>query len=210
MTVTVKKLSGTVVLGSLAQTFDGTSKAATATTIPTGLTVTFTYNGSSTVPTAAGSYTVAGTISSASYSGSATGTLVIADAVSSWRQLYFSTTANTGTAADSADSDGDGLTNAQEYGFGTNPTTATSGSLLGASSSSTDIVLTFIAKQATGTGYTGLTRYYAVEITTNLANAASWVPLSGYSHITGANQTVTFTQPASGPNAFYRLKAWLQ
>ena len=42
--------------------------AATATTTPSGLTVNFTYNGSSTVPTAAGSYTVVGTISDSNYS----------------------------------------------------------------------------------------------------------------------------------------------
>ena len=39
--------------------------------------MTFTYNGSATVPTAAGSYTVVATINDANYQGSATGTLVI-------------------------------------------------------------------------------------------------------------------------------------
>jgi glucose dehydrogenase len=43
--------------------------------------VTFTYNGSSTAPTVAGSYTVVGTISDANYQGSATGTLVITQAL---------------------------------------------------------------------------------------------------------------------------------
>jgi len=42
--------------------------------------VTFTYNGSATVPTNAGSYTVIGTINDANYQGSATNTLVIATA----------------------------------------------------------------------------------------------------------------------------------
>jgi uncharacterized protein YfiM (DUF2279 family) len=44
------------------------------------LAVTFTYNGSATVPTSAGSYTVIGTINDANYQGSATNTLVIAQA----------------------------------------------------------------------------------------------------------------------------------
>jgi hypothetical protein len=44
-----------------------------------GLAVAFTYNGSSTAPTAVGSYTVVGTIGNASYMGSATGTLVISN-----------------------------------------------------------------------------------------------------------------------------------
>jgi hypothetical protein len=57
--------------------YTGSAKPATATTTPTGLTVTFTYNGSATVPTSAGSYTVIGTINDANYQGSATGTLDI-------------------------------------------------------------------------------------------------------------------------------------
>ena len=50
-TLTVNKASATVTLGSLSQTYDGSAKAATATTTPSGLTVNFTYNGSATVPT---------------------------------------------------------------------------------------------------------------------------------------------------------------
>ena len=76
-TLTVTKASGAITLGSLSQTYTGTAKPATATTTPTGLTVTFTYNGSATIPTSAGSYTVVGTINDAKYQGKATGTLVI-------------------------------------------------------------------------------------------------------------------------------------
>lgn len=73
-------LTATVTLGSLTATYDGTPKSATATTNPTGLTVAFTYDGSSTAPTNAGSYAVVGTITGSSYTGSANGTLVIAKA----------------------------------------------------------------------------------------------------------------------------------
>jgi hypothetical protein len=47
--------------------------------------------------------------------------------VQSWREQYFGTTANTGNAADSADADGDGITNLMEFAFGTDPTSPTSG-----------------------------------------------------------------------------------
>ena len=77
ITIQVNKATATVTLGSLAATYDGTPKAATATTNPTGLAVTFTYNGNSTAPTAPGSYTVVGTVSDPNYTGSATATLVI-------------------------------------------------------------------------------------------------------------------------------------
>jgi hypothetical protein len=67
-----------VTLGSLNQTFDGTPKAATATTTPAGLSVTFTYDGTPVAPTTVGSHAVVATVSDANYQGSASGTLVIA------------------------------------------------------------------------------------------------------------------------------------
>ena len=56
------------------------------------MAVTFTYNGSTTAPTSAGSYTVVGTINDPNYQGSATGTLVINPA-----PLTITATANTKT-----------------------------------------------------------------------------------------------------------------
>ena len=76
----IGKATASVTLGSLAQTYDGTPRSATAVTTPPGLTVLLTYNGSGTAPTDAGSYTVVGTISDANYEGSSTGTLVISQA----------------------------------------------------------------------------------------------------------------------------------
>jgi len=80
--VTVGKATATVTLGSLSQTYDGTAKSATATTGPAGLTVDFTYDGSATAPTAAGSYVVVGTVNDANYQGSASGNLEITPASS--------------------------------------------------------------------------------------------------------------------------------
>ena len=79
-TLVIGKAAATVTLGSLSATYDGTAHSATATTSPTGLTVNFTYNSSSTAPTNAGSYAVVGTISDTNYQGSASGTLVIGKA----------------------------------------------------------------------------------------------------------------------------------
>ncbi|WP_198134517.1 fibronectin type III domain-containing protein [Geotalea uraniireducens] len=76
--IAIGKGAATIALGSLNATYDGTAKAVTATTTPAGLAVIVTYGGSSTPPTAAGSYPVAATIDDANYSGTATGTLVIA------------------------------------------------------------------------------------------------------------------------------------
>jgi len=75
--ILILRTGATVTLGSLNQPYDGSPKNATATTSPFGLTVNFTYDGSATAPTAAGSYTVVGTISDTNYVGNGTGTLVI-------------------------------------------------------------------------------------------------------------------------------------
>ena len=73
-------LPATVVLGSLAQTYDARPKRATATTVPAGLAVAFTYNGATNLPVAIGNYTVVGTVVAPDCAGSATGTLVVSQA----------------------------------------------------------------------------------------------------------------------------------
>jgi len=92
-TLVIGQATGAIALGDLSQTYNGTAKTATATTTPSGLAVSFTYNGSATAPTNAGSYTVFGTINDANYQGSATNTLIIAQApdeiaLSSLNQTY--------------------------------------------------------------------------------------------------------------------------
>ncbi len=79
-TLTITKATATVTLSNLNHIYDGTGKAATATTNPIGLTVVLTYNGSATLPINAGSYAVLATISDTNYQGSTTGTLIIAKA----------------------------------------------------------------------------------------------------------------------------------
>jgi PKD repeat protein len=75
--VTVNQIHASVTLGNLLQVFDGTSKAVSVSTNPPGLSVSITYNGSSTPPSATGSYAVAASVTDPNYSGSASGTLVI-------------------------------------------------------------------------------------------------------------------------------------
>ncbi|MCL7487515.1 MAG: MBG domain-containing protein [Desulfobulbaceae bacterium] len=74
---TNEKLPATVILGSLSQAYDGTVRAATAITSPTGLSVEFAYDGSPVAPITAGSYVVVGVINNINYSGMASGTFVI-------------------------------------------------------------------------------------------------------------------------------------
>jgi hypothetical protein len=82
-TMVIGKATGSVLLGNLTPTYDGTGKSASATPTPTGLTVNLTYNGSAIAPTNAGSYTVIGTISDVNYQGASTNTMVIGKAAGS-------------------------------------------------------------------------------------------------------------------------------
>ncbi|PYT02556.1 MAG: hypothetical protein DMF65_06235 [Acidobacteria bacterium] len=75
----IAKATATITLGGLSQTYNGSPRAATATTSPSGLGgITVTYDGSTTAPTNAGSYAVIASLSNANYqAGNATGTLTI-------------------------------------------------------------------------------------------------------------------------------------
>jgi uncharacterized protein YegL len=78
----VAKCAATITLSNLSQTYNGTPKPATATTNPAGLSgVAITYNGSSTTPTNAGSYSVIASLTNDNYTAShATETLLIGKA----------------------------------------------------------------------------------------------------------------------------------
>lgn len=83
-TLTVAKAAATITLGDLATTFDGTPKAASATTTPAGLlNIVFTYAGTAAPampPVNAGTYAVTATLDNPHYAGTATGNLVVAKA----------------------------------------------------------------------------------------------------------------------------------
>ncbi len=74
--------SATVSVVTQSLPYNGKPQSTTAATIPGGLALTYTYNGSATVPTAQGTYTVVATIKSPDYTGptaSGTGTLTITE-----------------------------------------------------------------------------------------------------------------------------------
>lgn len=112
------------------------------------------------------------------------------------------------TGNDTTDSDGDGLTNAQEYVLGTDP-------MAGNASQMTPVVtggmmnFSFTAIKAEGSAYEGLTRRYTLECTTTLGSGAEWVGVNGYIDIVGNNQAIEISLPTDGTLRFYRLKVTL-
>lgn len=79
-TLEVSKAPASLTLGDLLQTYDGAAKTPSATTVPPGLAVAFTYNGSSEAPSNAGDYALVAAIADPRYEGSAQGNLVVAKA----------------------------------------------------------------------------------------------------------------------------------
>ncbi|MBE7538058.1 MAG: hypothetical protein HS122_06570 [Opitutaceae bacterium] len=79
-TLTITPSQLTIVLEGLNRVYNGQPQPVSATTTPSGSPLIFTYDGSPTAPTNAGSYTVQATSADSNFGGTATGTLVIAKA----------------------------------------------------------------------------------------------------------------------------------
>ena len=147
---------------------------------------------------------------SAGTADSNTATLTVQPAVESfshWQTSKFTSAqlADSSVSGPSADSDGDGLTNEQEYIFGTQPLIADASVTPAINSIGSQ--LSFSARAATGAGYAGRTRHYAIQMTGN-PETNSWTSPQSYEDVTGEDQTVSYNIPA-GERLFLRLKVWL-
>lgn len=79
-TLTISASSLSITLEGLNQVYNGQPRPVSATTNPFGSPLVFTYDGSPTPPTNAGSYAVQATSADPNFGGTATGTLIIAKA----------------------------------------------------------------------------------------------------------------------------------
>jgi len=126
-TLLIARAEASVIIGNLSQTFDGEPKEVSVETLPAGLPVTVTYNGSMSAPSAAGDYEVVATVDDTNYHGEARALLVIEEAVGEstfekWQEDNFGeNAAQTPDAAPEADPDGDGVPNLAEFYLGTDP-----------------------------------------------------------------------------------------
>ena len=117
--------------------------------------------------------------------------------IEAWRVTYFNSPANTGSAGDDFDYDGDGLSNLLEYGLGLDPKvpSATGRPTLAVDSG----VATFSFARARS----GLN--YIVQSTENLAVPSSWTDTEINPGSVGQTVPVNITLPPSG-RLFLRLK----
>ena len=121
-------------------------------------------------------------------------------ALQNWRALQFGTVANTGTAADTADPDGDGVSNLLEYALGTSPTSAASVSLPTAQVSGSRLQISFQRALSDVT--------YHVEASSDLS-PGSWSVIATNPGTVGQKVTVTDTVdlPTTPPQSrFLRLR----
>ena len=120
---------------------------------------------------------------------------------------------NLTTAGLNTDTDGDGLTDREEYILGTDPTHPNPGLTLQAHLASGSIELSFLAQAATGAGYQNAERHYCLESRTNLAGGDVWEPVSGFADrtIASGSETLVFSvSPPSTQSALFRVRIWLQ
>ncbi|MGC3959732.1 MAG: lamin tail domain-containing protein [Verrucomicrobiota bacterium] len=122
---------------------------------------------------------------------------------------HYGSTNVVGTAP-ASDTDGDGASDAAEYTAGTSATNATSkfqlstGLLPGG-----NVLIQLDPQPVTGPGYFGLERHYALEQTTNLAQAASWNVIPGYANLP-ASSAVIYTNAMTNSAWSTRGRVWLQ
>ena len=83
-TLTISKAPVTGSFGTLTLSYDGSSQGTVFNADQTVSEIDYTYDGSSTPPTAMGSYTVVATVNDANYTGQFTGTLVIGPPAAPW------------------------------------------------------------------------------------------------------------------------------
>jgi hypothetical protein len=200
-TLTVNKAAASIALGSLNQTYNGSAEAATATTSPSGLVVTFTYNGSATVPTSAGSYTVVGTINDPNYQGNATGTLVIAPASGTVVLGSLSQTYNASAEAATATTTPSGLAVTFTYnGSATVPTSAGSYTVVGTINDPNyqgNATGTLVINPANLT-ITAAANTKTYDGTTNAAAVPTVTGLQGFDSVTGLAETYDTRNAGTG------------
>ena len=189
-TLTVSKATATVTLTGLTPTYTGAPISAGATTTPAGLTVDFTYDGSATAPTNAGTYAVVGTINNANYQGTSSGSMIIGKATATVTLTGLTPTYTGAPISAGATTTPAGLTVDFTYdGSATAPTNAGTYAVVGTINNAN--------YQGTASGSMVIGKASATVTLTGLTPTYTGAPISAGATTTPAGLTVDFTYDGS-------------
>lgn len=141
---------------------------------------------------------------------SITAMIEVTDTFASWSSTHFNAEqlGDPLISGAGADPDSDHTTNEEEFIWGTDPLAADGGRTPSIAASAAQIFLSFTADAASGPGYSGLTRHYALEACDDLS-CGIWTAIPGYSDIVGTGQFVEANPAAALGSTYYRLRASL-
>lgn len=122
-----------------------------------------------------------------------------------WELHYFG---RPDVASGTTDSDGDGMSDAEEYVAGTCPTLP-DGFCLDYSLSNGDFVVSLFGRFAPTNWYGPRARFYRLESTESLS-PAEWSVLPGCSNVPGADRAIEYTNDLPAASLFYRARVWLE
>ncbi len=198
-TLQIAKRGVSVGISALSAIYDGSAHPVTATTVPAGVPVVVTYNGSAQAPIAVGSYTVLATVSDPNRSGSATGTLVIAKATAAVSLSGLSATYDRSPHAVTVTTVPAGLTTSVTYAGANSPPTAvgsypvtvvlTNGNYSGGASGTLVIARASATVSLAGLSAVADGNPHAVTVTTTPAGLAVTTTYNGSTTVPSASGT---------------------
>ncbi|MBN1669646.1 MAG: lamin tail domain-containing protein [Kiritimatiellae bacterium] len=127
-----------------------------------------------------------------------------------WEAVYLADLSDPADRADSADPDGDGLSNLEEYITGTDPRQNGSCFAVDVGLSAGQVVIAVPTVAASGAGYEGFSRHYALERRAGADPALPWVAVPGYENRLGTGATVNYAGSDATGCACYRGRVWLE